>query len=115
MSMDRIYREDARLIMLKALAAQPSETLHSGHLQDGLKTFGINEERAWVHGELEWLARMGAVSLVDNGSIKVATLTEKGARHLQRAIVIEGVKRPSRIGEDVVAAGLATIRGRLEG
>ncbi len=37
--------------------------------------------------------------LIKPGSVVVATLTEKGARHLRRAIVIEGVKRPSRPGE----------------
>jgi repressor of nif and glnA expression len=92
-------RPDARLIILKALAAQTDERLHSGYLAEELIRFGIDRPREWIHGELDWLEQMGAVTLIKPGSVVVATLTEKGHRHLRRAIVIEGVKRPSRPGE----------------
>jgi len=92
-------RPDARLIILKALAAQTDERLHSGFVAEELLRFGIDRPREWIHGELDWLAEMGAVTLFKPGSVVVATLTEKGARHLRRAIVIEGIKRPSRPGE----------------
>ena len=92
-------RPDARLIILKALAAQTDERLHSGFIAEELLRFGIDRPREWIHGELDWLEEMGAVTLIKPGSVVVATLTEKGARHLRRAIVIEGVKRPSRPGE----------------
>lgn len=92
-------RPDARLIILKALAAQTDERLHSGFLAEELIRFGIDRPREWIHGELDWLEQMGAVTLIKPGSVVVATLTEKGHRHLRRAIVIEGVKRPSRPGE----------------
>lgn len=92
-------RPDARLIILKALAAQTDERLHSGFIAEELRRFGIDRPREWIHGELDWLAEMGAVTLLKPGTVVVATLTEKGARHLRRGIVIEGVKRPSRPGE----------------
>lgn len=92
-------RPDARLIILKALAAQTDERLHYGFIAEELLRFGIDRPREWIHGELDWLAQMGAVTLLKPGSVVVATLTEKGARHLRRALVIEGVKRPSRPGE----------------
>ena len=92
-------RQDARLVILRALSQQVDERLHSGYLAEELLRFGIDRPREWIHGELDWLAEMGAVSLTKPGSVVVATLTEKGARHLRRAIVIEGVKRPSRPGE----------------
>lgn len=92
-------RPDARLIILKALAAQTDERLHSGFIAEELLRFGIDRPREWIHGELDWLAEIGAVALLKPGSVVVATLTEKGARHLRRSIVIEGVKRPSRPGE----------------
>lgn len=94
-----VVRPDARLIILKALAAQTNETLHSGFISEELKRFGIDRPREWIHGELDWLAEMGAVTQIKPGSVIVATLTEKGHRHLRRAVVIEGVKRPSRPGE----------------
>lgn len=92
-------RPDARLIILKALAAQTDERLHSGFIAEELLRFGIDRPRAWLHSELDWLDQMGAVTLIKPGSVVVATLTEKGHRHLRRAIEIEGIKRPSRPGE----------------
>lgn len=96
MNMDRMIREEARLILLRALAGEINETLNSSLLTEQLRTFGIKRERAWVHGELAYLAEMGAVTLVEAGSVKVASLTGLGRRHLDREAVIEGVKRPSR-------------------
>jgi repressor of nif and glnA expression len=94
-----LRREDARLTILKALAAQTDERMHSGYISEELRRFGIDEDRPWIHSELDWLERIGAVTLTKPGSVWVATLTEKGHRHLRRAIVIEGIKRPSRPGE----------------
>jgi sugar diacid utilization regulator len=94
-----LVRQDARLIILKALAAQTDERLHSGYLVEELLRFGIDRTREWVHGELDWLADMGAVTLAKPGTVVVATLTEKAARHLRRALVIQGIKRPARPGE----------------
>lgn len=92
-------RPDARLIILKALAKQVDDRLHSGFISKELARLGIDRPRAWVHGELDWLEQMGAVTLLRADSVVIATLTEKGARHLRRAIVIEGIDRPSRAGE----------------
>lgn len=97
MSMDRIMREEARLVILKALAGEPAETLNSGMLVEVLASFGIFRPREWVHAELAWLAEMSAITLMDAGSVKIARLTETGARHLRREIALEGIKRPSRV------------------
>lgn len=98
-NLDTIIREQARLIVLKALAAQTDETLNSDLLVYELQSFAIRKDRAWLHGEMDWLADMGAISLLSVGTIKIATLTAKGARHLSREIAIEGIQRPSRPGE----------------
>ena len=99
MSLDQLIHEDARLIILKALAEQVDERLHSGFLTKEIyRLGGIDRPREWVHGELDWLAEMGAVTLIKAGTVYIATLTEKGHRHLRRAIVIEGISRPSRPG-----------------
>ena len=94
-----VIRQDARLTILRALAAQTDERLHSGFIAEELLRFGIDRAREWIHGELDWLAEMGAVTLIKPGAVVVATLTEKGARHLRRGLVIEGIKRPDRPGE----------------
>ncbi len=94
--MQQIITEDARLIMLKALSAQPDETLHSELLRVELASFGIKRDREWVHDEIAWLAEHGAVTASQVGTVQVARLTEKGARHLSREIAIAGIKRPAR-------------------
>jgi hypothetical protein len=99
MDMDMLMRQQARLIILKALADQVDETLNSDLLVHQLRPFGINKDRAWVHGELDYLAEMGAITVRSIGSVRVATLAAKGSRHLARELVIEGVQRPSRPGE----------------
>lgn len=96
--MAQLIREQARLVVLRALAGQVDERLNSDLLLPQLDLFGIRKDRAWLHDEMRWLADMGAVTLFEAGSILVATLTEKGRRHLDRHIAIEGVQRPSRPG-----------------
>lgn len=98
MDMQSLIREQARLVILKSLAAQADETLNSDLLVHELQPFGINKDRAWVHGELDYLADMGAITLISSGTVKVATLAHNGARHLDRQIAIEGIQRPSRHG-----------------
>ncbi|MEH3091990.1 MAG: hypothetical protein PGN20_15390 [Agrobacterium cavarae] len=93
-------REDARLIILKALAEQVNESLASNILEDEvLPRFAIRQDRAWVHTQMEYLANLGAITTIDAGTVKIGSLTTMGLRHLQRAIAIEGVTRPSRPGE----------------
>lgn len=96
MSIDRLIREEARLVILKAIAEQTDETLNSSILEQVLAQYGIFKPRAWVHGEMGWLTEMGAITVMDAGTVKVGRLTELGRRHLDRHAVIEGVKRPSR-------------------
>lgn len=91
-------RPDARLIILKALAGQPDFRMHSGYLAKELMRFGIDRPREWIHGELDWLEQMGAVTLTRPGSVVVAMITEKGQRHLRMSVVIEGIDRPSLPG-----------------
>lgn len=95
-SMDRIIREQSRVIILKALAAEVAESLNSELLRRELERFAIHRPLSWIHGEIAWLAEAGAVTVLDAGSVKVATLTETGHRHLRREIAIEGIQRPSR-------------------
>ncbi len=96
MSFDVHLRAEARLILLRALEEQPDGRLNSELLRLALESYGITKSRDWVHDELNWLAEMGAVTLVVAGTVRVASLTAKGSDHVLRRVVIEGVKRPSR-------------------
>ncbi len=93
---DKVMREDARLIILRALSEQVNESLSSSTIELVLQTFVIRQPRSWIHGEMDYLRMMGAISIVDAGSVKIGTLTDLGWRHLLRETIIEGVKRPSR-------------------
>ncbi|MBA4799373.1 MAG: hypothetical protein H2043_18395 [Rhizobiales bacterium] len=94
----QIMREEARLIILKALGQQVNESLNSSMLEPVLATFAIHMPRAWIHQQIDYLETMAAVTVVNAGTVKIATLTELGRRHIDRHYVIEGVKRPSRPG-----------------
>lgn len=94
----KIMQEEARLIILRALADQTNESLSSSMLEPVLMSFGINQTRAWLHQQLDYLANMDAVRVTTASTIQIATLTELGRRHVDRLAAIEGVKRPSRIG-----------------
>jgi hypothetical protein len=93
--MDRIIREEARLIILRTLHEQPDGRLNSELLRRSLDVYGITQTRDWVHEEMRWLANMGAVSLLEAGTVLVASLRAKGSDHVERRAVITGVKRPS--------------------
>ena len=92
---DRIFREDARLTVLKALASEPNDALNDAMLQVVLETFGIHRSREWLRDELRVLNELGAITVAEAGTVKIAKLTRKGRDHVERRIVIEGVKRPS--------------------
>ena len=93
--MKDIIREDARLIILRELHDQGNYSLNDSLLQATLENFGITKSRAWVREELNYLTDTGAISLTSIGSVVVATLKPKGVEHVERRLVIEGVKRPS--------------------
>lgn len=95
MSMAKIISEEARLIILRELDKQPDGRLSSSLLTSVLESFGITRSRDWLHDELRWLAEIGAVAITDVASVRIASLTAKGRDHVERRIVIEGIKRPS--------------------
>ncbi len=94
----RLIREEARLIILKAIAEQDDESLPSGILEEVLPLYGVNRPRAWIHQQMAYLAEMGAITTSPRGSVVTGRLTELGRRHLDRHAAIEGVKRPARKG-----------------
>lgn len=95
MSFDVRIREEARLVMLKALADEPDRRLNSSLLAVALEQFGILRSRDWVHDELRWLADMGVVATEPAGTVMIATLRQKGVDHVERRHVVTGIKRPS--------------------
>jgi len=96
MSMDRLQREHARLIILRSLVEEPSSTSNSATIQDLLQVYGINRDRDWVHQEIAHLAGLGAVTVMPAGErVRIVQLTQRGLDHVERRITLEGVRRPS--------------------
>lgn len=98
MSMDRIIREEARLILLKALAQEIGNRSNSELLRLALESFGIARSRDWVHAELGHLVDIGAVNQTEAGTVRIVALTQRGLDHVERRIALDGVKRPSIAG-----------------
>jgi hypothetical protein len=99
MSMGDIIREHARLNLLGALAEQPDHRLNSRMLRDDIADrWAINRPLDWIHGELLWLADMGAVTVQPFGDLMIATITTRGLDHVESRRLIEGVKRPGPKG-----------------
>ena len=90
-----IIREHARLIMLRELHQQSNYASNDSMLQQVLESFGIAKSRDWIRSEIDWLADMGAVTKAVVGSAWIITLAPKGFEHVERRLLIEGVKRPS--------------------
>ena len=86
---------DARLIILRSLAAETNGTLNSTLLTKHLELFGHLRSREWVHTQLNKLVELGAIQIVAAGSVIVATITRTGLDHVERRSLIEGVARPS--------------------
>lgn len=92
---EKVTREDARLIILRALSEQTNDSLASSTLEVVLDAFVIRKDRDWVHDQMAHLAEHGAITVVDAGSVRIGTITQRGWRHLQRELVLPGVKRPT--------------------
>lgn len=87
--------KDARLVILKELAAQTNYTLNDTILQKVLEAFGHNRSRDWVKTQLRVLVDLGAVTIQETGTVMIATITDAGIDHCLRRRIIEGVLRPS--------------------
>jgi hypothetical protein len=90
-----IIREEARLIILRELHLQANYSYSDSLLQQTLENFGIAKSRDWVREEINYLVNVGAVTRTAVASVVIATLLPKGVEHVERRLVIEGVKRPS--------------------
>lgn len=94
-----IIREEARLVILKELYEQTNYASSDSLLQEILPRYGIAKPREWIREEISYLAEIGAVTSVREGSVVIARLLPKGVEHVERRRLLEGVKRPSPIGE----------------
>jgi hypothetical protein len=95
-SLSEIMEREARLVALRLLSEQSDRRLNSSLLRDELaERWAINRTRDWLHVQLRFLADIGAVHVTEAGSVLIAEITQRGLDHVERRIVLDGVKRPS--------------------
>jgi hypothetical protein len=87
--------EDARLVILRELAAQTDGRLNDTILTSVLDSFGYRRSREWVRTQISKLDELGAVTTVEAGTVRIASITRAGIDHVERRSVIDGVARPS--------------------
>lgn len=88
--------EEARLAILKQLQKEDNHAISSARMQIYLlNTLLIDKPREWVEQQFSYLKDLGAVTLLQADSVKIARLTDRGEHHLAGLISIPGVLRPS--------------------
>jgi hypothetical protein len=91
----QMVAEDARLVILRALHDETSNTLNEALLQRTLETFGINRSRQFVRTQMTKLEELGGVHITRAANVLIARLTQAGFDHVARRAFIDGVARPS--------------------
>ena len=94
-SYSRHIEEDVRLIILRELSRQPAGRLNDTVLTRVVDDLGHTKSRDWIRTQLRKLEELGAITILQAGTVLVADLTKAGLEHVQRRSSIEGIARPS--------------------
>lgn len=90
----KFVAEDVRRIVLETLSREPGVTLNEVLIGRVLEGHGHRKTADYVRGELDWLARVGAITLTEVGGLVIAKLLTRGAEHVERRAFIAGVSKP---------------------
>ena len=85
---------DRRLVILRSLEEDAGYTLNESVLHSILEAMGHRVSRDRVRTDMEWLAEQGLVTTHEVVSVKVATITGRGADVACGRATVPGVKRP---------------------
>ena len=89
--------QDARLFILKELAAQTDGRLNVILLQRLLdQRYGFNRSREWVETQLRKLAELDAVRLHEI-AVLTAEIAPAGRDHLAARSIVAGITRPHEV------------------
>lgn len=88
---------DARLEILRQLARQNDGRLNDILLQAQLDAIGFRRGRDWVKTQVSALADLGAVSVIEAGTIIIARIERPGRDHIEERSVLSGVTRPHEV------------------
>jgi len=91
-----IQAEDRRFYILRLLAKSPDYSHNNGVIQTVLGEVGHRVSRDVIRSDIEWLNRMGLVTVkwVGDDAYQVATATERGLDAAIGRAIVPGVRRP---------------------
>lgn len=96
MSSSTTIEREARLIILRELHKQASRSMTSTVVRNFLREeFLIAMSREWVEDQFAWLAERKAVRITASGSVKIATIVDRGLEHLALRDFISGIDSPT--------------------
>lgn len=96
-SLAEALAREARLAILRALAAQTDGRLSDLLLKRTLDIYGYRRDRDWIRTQMRKLADLGAISLVEAEEVLFALIEGPGRDHLEERSIVEGVMRPSEV------------------
>lgn len=92
--------EEARLAILRELAKEDNKAMSSARMQTILlNQLWIDKPREWVEIQYLYLRDMGAITVLQAETVKIARLVDRGEYHLQGIVTIPGVQAPSARGQ----------------
>lgn len=91
-----VLSEHRRLIILRILSELPSYRANSSVLYSLLNQWGHHPSRDQVKSEMRWLQEQALLDVesIGDGSVLLATLTERGQDVAAGRSIVDGVKRP---------------------
>lgn len=98
MNYARFVEQDRRLCLLRTLHDAPGYRTNSSVLETALDEYALACSRDVIHTELTFLAEQGLVTVEDVKTVKVATLTSRGADVATGRVKVDGIKRPGPKG-----------------
>jgi len=98
MSLADLQREDRRLLILQALAAEPDYSIADRVLRALLKEYGHGISLDVLHADLAWLQDVGLLSVEKHPQVAVASVSNRGVEVAQGNSIVPGIRRP-RPGE----------------
>jgi len=88
--------EERRLRILQAIALDEDQSMSQARIKYQFDAWAYKVPIELVRQELRYLARMGAIRIVEAGDEFVAVMKELGRQHLAHEIIVEGVQIPKR-------------------
>lgn len=95
MSIEKLFQEDRRLVILRILAEAPGYEANESILHAALDNVGHAISRDVVRAEMAWLGEIGLLKIEDIGGIRLARITSRGSDVAAGRAQCPGVKRPA--------------------